>query len=137
MVFVKATEGDDAGVLPPTEMFAAVDRYTEELVKAGIFLAGAGLKPTAQSKRIVTDGKSRTAIDGPFAEAREVVAGFSIWEVKDMEEAVAWAMRAPDCMTGAVEIRPFYEVADLAHVLPPDPEGAAPRDPSRQKLGVA
>ncbi len=139
MVFFKATEDSEKGVLPPTEAFAVMDRFTEELVSAGVFVAGAGLKPSAQSKRIAVDGRSRTVIDGPFAETRELVAGFSIWEVKDMDEAIAWAKRFPDIPgpPGEIEIRPFFEVADLAHVLPPEPEDAAPRDETRQKLGVA
>jgi len=116
-----------------------MDRITEELVKAGIMVAGAGLKSSAHAKRIAFDGASRTVIDGPFAEARELVAGFSIWEVKDMDEAVAWAARFPNLVPGRseIEIRPFLEAADLAGVLPPEPEGAAPRDPLREKLGVA
>ncbi len=139
MVFSKVTETSESGELPPTEAFAAMDRFIEDLVQAGIFVAGAGLKPMSESKRIALDGASRTVIDGPFAEARELIAGFSIWEVKDMDEAMAWAMRCPNVMPGRneMEIRPFYEVADLAHVLPPDPEGAAPRDAARTKLGVA
>ena len=97
MVFAKATEGSELGEPTPEalEAFAAMDRFTEELVKAGVFVAGAGLKNYAQSKRIVFDGSSRTVIDGPFAESRELVAGFSIWEVKDMDEAMAWAKRCP------------------------------------------
>src|SRR4029453_1292983 len=103
MVFAKATE-DSKMDGPPTpeqlEAFAAMDRFTEELVKAGVFVAAAGLKNGAQAKRIVFDGRSRTVIDGPFAETRELVAGFSIWEVKDMDEAMAWAKRAPNPMPG-------------------------------------
>ena len=139
MVFFKANEGSDTGELPPTEAFEEMDRFTEELARAGIFVAGAGLKPMAQSKRVAFDGTSRTILDGPFAETRELVAGFSIWEVKDMDEAVAWAMRCPNVVPGPneMDIRPFYEAADLAHVLPPEPEDAAPRDPTRLKLGVA
>ena len=139
MVFIKATKESESGVLPPTEAFEAMDKITEELVNAGVMLAGAGLKPSAQSKRVVFDGPGRTVIDGPFAEARELVAGFYIWEVKDMDEAVAWATRFPNPGPGTteVEIRPFYEVADLADVLPPEPADAAPRDKTRQKLGVA
>ena len=95
MVFAKATEDSEKGVPPTPEAFAAMDRFTEELVKAGVFVAGAGLKNGAQAKRIVCDGPGRTVIDGPFAETRELVAGFSIWEVKDMDEAVAWAKRCP------------------------------------------
>ena len=139
MVLMKATEDSEKGVLPPTEAFEAMDRITEELVKAGVMVAGAGLKPSAQAKRIAFDGPSCTVIDGPFAETRELVAGFSIWEVKDMDEAVAWAKRFHTAMSGPseIEIRPFFEMADLADVLPPEPEDAAPRDPTRVKLGVA
>ena len=115
-----------------------MDRFTEELVKAGVFVAGAGLKNSAQAKRIVCEGPGRTVIDGPFAETRELVAGFSIWEVKDMDEAVAWAKRAPNpCRAKSeMEIRPFYEAADLAEFMTPE-ELAAPREGERGKLGVA
>jgi hypothetical protein len=115
-----------------------MDRFTEELVKAGVFVAGAGLKNSAQAKRIVCEGPGRTVIDGPFAETRELVAGFSIWEVKDMDEAVAWAKRSPNPMPGKseIEIRPFYEAADLAEFMTPE-ELSAPRDGERGKLGVA
>jgi hypothetical protein len=141
MVFHKASE-DSKMDGPPTpeqlEAFAAMDRFTEELVKAGVFVAAAGLKNGAQAKRIVFDGASRTVIDGPFAESRELVAGFSIWEVKDMDEAMAWANRAPTMpgTKGAMEIRPFYEAEDLAEFMTPE-ELAAPRDGERGKLGVA
>ena len=140
MVFAKATEGMTLGEPTPEalEAFAAMDRFTEELVKAGVFVAAAGLKNNPHSKRIVSDGVSRTVIDGPFAESRELVAGFSIWEVKDMEEAVAWAKRSPNPMPGKseIEIRPFYEAADLAEFMTPE-ELSAPRDGERGKLGVA
>src|SRR5215510_15133891 len=106
MVFAKASE-DSKMDGPPTpealEAFAAMDRFIEELVKAGVFVAGAGLKNSAEAKRIVFDGPGRTVIDGPFAEARELVAGFSIWEVKDMDEAVAWAKRSPNPSSGRSE----------------------------------
>ena len=140
MVFAKATENSKTGG-PPTpeqlEAFAAMDRFIEELVKAGVFVAGAGLKNGAQAKRIVCEGPRRTIIDGPFAETRELIAGFSIWEVKDMDEALAWAKRSPT-MPGKseMEIRPFYEAADLAEFITPE-ELAAPRDGDRGKLGVA
>ena len=139
MVFMKSTEANEQGVLPPTEAFEEMDRITEEMVRAGVFVAGAGLKPSSAGKRITFDGASRTVMDGPFAEARELVAGFCIWEVKDMDEAVAWASRFQSTVAGpaAIELRPFMEVSDLAHVLPPEPEDAAPRDATRQKLGVA
>ena len=141
MVFAIATEGSEKGAPPAPEAleaFAAMDAFTEELVKAGVLVAAAGLKPSAQSKRIVFDGASRTVIDGPFAEARELVAGFSIWEVKDMDEAVAWAKRSPNLMPGKseIEIRPFYEAADLAEFMTPE-ELSAPREGERGKLGVA
>lgn len=137
MVFVKATEDSEKGVFPSTEAFEAMDRFNEELAKAGIMVAGAGLKPTAQAKRIAFDGPSRTVIDGPFAETRELVAGFWLWEVKDMDEAVAWAKRCPNPMPGPseLEIRPFYEAEDLAEFLPP--EFLTPHGGTRDKLGLA
>jgi hypothetical protein len=138
MVFGKATQDSEKNAPPTAEAFAAMDRFIEELVKAGVFVAGAGLKNDAQAKRIVFEGPGRTVIDGPFAEARELVAGFSIWEVKDMEEAVAWAKRSPNPGSGRteMEIRPFFEAADLAEYLTPE-ELSAPRDGERGKLGVA
>ena len=141
MVFGKATE-DSKMDGPPTpeqlEAFAAMDRFQEELVKAGVFVAAAGLKNSTQAKRIVCEGDGRTIIEGPFAEARELVAGFSIWEVKDMDEAVAWAKRCPNPMPGPseIEIRPFFEAADLAEFLTPE-ELSTPHEGTRGKLGVA
>ncbi len=139
MVFAKASEGSGTVESPTPEMleaFAAMDRFTEELVQAGIFIAAAGLRNGAEAKRIVCEGHGRTVIDGPFAETRELVAGFSIWEVKDMDEAVAWAKRAPNPMPGKseIEIRPFFEAADLAEFMTPE-ELSAPRDGERGKLG--
>jgi len=139
MVFAMVGADSAMDMTPTPEMleaFAAMDRFTEELVTAGIMVAGAGLKPEA--KRIVCEGPGRTVIDGPFAESREIVAGFSIWEVKDMDEAVAWAKRAPNAMPGRsmMEIRPFYEAADLADFVTPE-ELATPREGERGKLGVA
>lgn len=141
MVFMKSTEAGEPDMTPTPEMleaFAAMDQFTEELVKAGVFVAGAGLKPAAESKRVVFDGASRTAVDGPFAEARELVAGFEIWEVKDMDEALAWAKRAPNPTggRGEIELRPFYEAADLADFVTPE-ELATPREGERGRLGVA
>jgi hypothetical protein len=120
------------------EAFAAMDHFTEELVQAGVFIAAAGLKNNHQAKRIVLEGSSRSVIDGPFAESRELIAGFSIWEVKDMDEAVAWAKRAPNAMPGKseMEIRPFYEAEDVAEFVPPEELGAL-REGARGKLGVA
>ena len=131
VVFVKATEDSEKGILPKPELFEAMGKYNEELVKAGIMLAGAGLKPTTQAKRIAFDGPGRTVIDGPFAETRELVAGFWLWEVKDMDEAVAWVKRCPNPMPGPseIEIRPFYEMADFAEILT--------SEVAREKLGAA
>ena len=138
MVFGKTTEDSEKGAPPTAEAFAAMDRFTEELVKAGVLVAGAGLKNSAQAKRVVFEGPGRTVIDGPFAESRELVAGFSIWEVKDMDEAVAWAKRSPNLSSGRseVELRPFLEAADLAEFLTPE-ELSTPREGTRGKLGVA
>jgi hypothetical protein len=137
MVLAKATEGMELGEPTPEalEAFAAMDGFTEELVKAGVFVAAAGLKNDAQGKRIVSDGSSRSVIDGPFAESRELIVGFSIWEVKDMDEAMAWAKRAP-MLPGEMEIRPFYEAEDLAEFVTPE-ELSTPREGERGKLGVA
>ena len=137
MVFAKMPA--DASMEPTpgqVEAFAAMDRYTEELVAAGVFVAAAGLKPESESKRIVDEGTERLVFDGPFTETREVVAGFSIWEVKDMDEALAWAMKAPNFGMGAVEIRPFFEATDLEGFVSPE-ELAAPREGERGRLGVA
>jgi hypothetical protein len=137
MVFAKVPADMSMDPTPEQlEAFAAMDRYTEELVAAGVFIAGAGLKPEAESKRIVDQGADRLVFDGPFTEAREVIAGFSIWEVKDMDEALAWARKAPNFGMGAVEIRPFFEAADLAGFVSPE-ELAAPRSGERGRLGVA
>ena len=142
MVFVKATEDSEKGIRPTPETaktFEAMSRFNEELRAAGVLLAMDGLKPSSQAKRVGFDGPRRAVIDGPFAETRELVAGFSIWEVKDMDEAMAWAKRAPNLMPGKkseMEIRPFYEAADLADFVTPK-ELATPRTGERGKLGVA
>lgn len=141
MVFAKAT-GESISDAPPTpeqlEAFAAMDRFIEELAAAGVFVAAAGLKNDAQAKRVLFEGESRTIIDGPFTESKELIAGFSIWNVKDMDEAVAWAKRSPSVTSGRseIELRPFYEAEDLADYITPE-ELAAPRDGERGKLGVA
>jgi hypothetical protein len=118
MVLVKATEDSEKGFLPTartTEMMEAMGRFNDELRNAGILLMADGLKPTSEAKRIAFDGPGRTVIDGPFAETRELVAGFWLWDVKDMDEAVAWVKRSPNPMPGPseIEIRPLYEMADL------------------------
>jgi hypothetical protein len=115
MVLVKATDDSEKGLLPTTEAMEAMGRFNDELRKAGIMLMGDGLKPSSQGKRIAFDGPGRAVIDGPFSETGELVAGFWLWEVKDMDEAVAWVKRCPNPMPGPseIEIRPLYEMADL------------------------
>ena len=118
MVLVKATEDSEKGFFPTpetTEMMEAMGRFNDELANAGILRAGDGLKPSSQGKRIAFDGPSRTVIDGPFAATRELVAGFWLWDVKDMDEAVAWVKRCPNPMPepSEIEIRPLHEMADL------------------------
>lgn len=138
MVFVKAAELGDAKAPTPEELeaFAAMDRFTEELVTAGVFVAAAGLKTGAEAKRITFDGTELVIVDGPFAESKEVVAGFSIWQVRDMNEALAWVKRAPLTADSIMEILPFYEAEDLAAFVTPE-ELATPRSGERGKLGVA
>lgn len=124
MVIVKATKDSEAGVMPTTELFEAMGKFNEELVKAGIMLAGDGLKPSSQGKRVAFDGPRRSVIDGPFAETRELVAGYWIWQVKDMAEAVEWVKRCPNPMPGPseIEIRPFYEMSDFGDAVTPEIE---------------
>jgi hypothetical protein len=118
MVLVKATEDSEKGFVPTTEtmeMMEAMGRFNDELRNAGILRVADGLKPSSQGKRIAFDGSGRTVIDGPFAQTRELVAGFWLWDVKDMDEAVAWVKRCPNPMPGPseIEIRPLYETADF------------------------
>ena len=135
MVMVKATEESEAGVLPSTELLAAMGKYNEELLAAGIMQAGEGLKPSSQGKRVAFDGPGRTVIDGPFAQTRELVAGFWLWEVKDLAEAVEWVKRCPNPMTGPseIEIRPLYEAADFGEAV--TPEVAEIFERTREKIG--
>jgi hypothetical protein len=123
MVMVKATEDSEAGTMPTAELLEAMGKYNEELTKAGIMLAGEGLKASSNGKRVAFDGAKRSVIDGPFAETRELVAGFWLWDVKDMAEAVEWVKRCPNPMPGPseIEIRPLYEFADFSDVMTPDP----------------
>ncbi len=125
MVFVKATEDSENGFEPTPEtmgMMEAMGKFNEELINAGILLAGDGLKPSSAGKRVAFDGPGRSVIDGPFAETRELVAGFWLWEVKDMDEAVAWVKRCPNPMLGPseIEIRPLYEMADFEEAMTPE-----------------
>jgi hypothetical protein len=123
IVFVKATQNSEAGAPPSQELFEQMTRYNEELVKAGIMLSGDGLQPSRRGKRIVFDGSEPTVVDGPFAETKELVAGFWVWKVKSIEEAVEWARRCPNPMpgeTGVLEIRPVYELDDFGEGLTPE-----------------
>jgi hypothetical protein len=122
MVIVKATRDSEAGVLPSKELITAMGNYNEELVKAGIMLAGEGLKPSSQGKRLRFSGTRRTVIDGPFSETKELIAGYWIWQVRSMEEAVEWLKRCPNPMPGEseVEIRPVFEAADFGENLTPE-----------------
>ena len=137
MVIVKASQASEAGAMPDGELLAAMGRFNEELVKAGIMLAGEGLKPSSQAKRVRFDGTTRTVTDGPFAETRELVAGYWLWEVKDMDEAVAWVKRCPNPMMTAsdIDIRPVYELADFEAIMTPEAE--AVHDRVAEKLGPA
>ena len=136
MVLVKATKDSEAGILPSTELLEAMGKFNEELVNAGIMLAGEGLHPSSKGKRIAFDGPNRTVIDGPFAATSELVCGFWMWQVKDMAEAVAWAKRCPNPMPGPseLEIRPVFEVADFGDAL--SPELAAQEDKLREQLAA-
>jgi hypothetical protein len=122
MVIVKATKDSEAGVLPTAELLTAMGRYNEALAKAGIIVAGDGLKPTRFGKRVRFEGKNRTVSDGPFTETKELVAGFWLWNVRSMDEAVEWVKRCPNPMPteSEIEIRPVYELEDFGDVVPPD-----------------
>ena len=123
MVIVKATKKSEAGVLPDTKLLADMGAYNEQLVKAGIMLAGDGLKPSSTGKRIKFVGPKKTVVDGPFAETKELVAGFWIWQVRSMDEAVEWAKRCPNPMPGEeaeLEIRPVFEAEDFGENFTPE-----------------
>ena len=124
MVIVKATKASEAGKLPSKELLAEMGKFNEELVKAGIMLDGDGLKPSSKGKRVrFSAGKKRTVIDGPFTETKELVAGYWIWQVKSLDEAVEWVRRCPDPMPGEeseLEIRPFYEPEDFGAEYGPE-----------------
>jgi hypothetical protein len=128
MIFVKATKDSEAGLKPSDEMakmFEDMGRFNQQLIDAGIMKEGDGLKPTSHAKRVKFDGADRTVIDGPFTkDVNELVAGYWIWEVKDMNEAIAWVKKCPNPMMGPseIEIRPFYEMADFEGVLTPEAE---------------
>jgi hypothetical protein len=122
MVMVKATSESEAGKMPGTELLAAMGNFNEELVKAGVMLAGEGLHPSVRGKRVQFSGSRRTVIDGPFAETKELVAGFWLWQVRSMEEAIEWVRRCPNPMEGdsEIEIRPLFEAADFGAEFTPE-----------------
>jgi len=123
MVIVKATKNSEAGVMPSEKLLSDMGKYNEELVKAGIMQAGEGLHPSVKGKRIQFSGTRRTVVDGPFPETKELIAGFWMWKVKSMEEAVSWARRCPDPMPGEdaeLEIRPVFEAEDFGAEFTPE-----------------
>jgi hypothetical protein len=122
MVMVKATHESEAGQMPSMELLTAMGKYNEQLVKAGVMLAGEGLHPSVKGKRVLFSGKNRTVIDGPFAETKELVAGFWLWQVRSMEEAIEWVRRCPNPMQGDsyIEIRPVFEAEDFGAEFAPE-----------------
>ena len=135
MVMVKATTDSEAGAMPSTELLEAMGKFNEELVNAGVMLAGEGLHPSARGVRVAFDGPQRRVIDGPFAETRELVAGFWLWEVRSMDEAIEWAKRCPNPMPGPseLEIRPIFKAEDFGAEF--TPELRAQEEALRQRLG--
>ena len=122
MVLIKATEESEAGVMPSEELLTAMGNYNEELVKAGVMLAGEGLQPSAHGKRVKFTGNKRSVIDGPFTETKELIAGFWIWQVRSLQEAVEWVRRMPNPMNSEsiVEIRPVFEAEDFGNEFTPE-----------------
>ena len=122
MVIVKATAESEAGVMPSQELRAAMGKFNEELVKAGVMRAGEGLTPSARGARVTFSGKQRHVVDGPFAETKELVAGFWLWQVKSLDEAIAWVRRCPNPMEGesVIEIRPVFEADDFGEAFTPE-----------------
>ena len=122
MVMVKATKESEAGVMPKKELLEAMLKYNEELVKAGIMLAGEGLQPSSKGARVRFSGKKRTVIDGPFTETKELVAGYWLWQVRSLEEAIEWVKRCPNPMESEseIEIRQIFETEDFGEVMTPE-----------------
>ena len=119
MVIVKASKESEAGILPGKELLTEMGKFNEQLVKAGIMLAMDGLHPTAKGKRVRFSGKTRTVIDGPFAETKELIGGYWVWQVRSMDEAVEWLKRAPFDGGTEIEIRPVFEAADFGEEFTP------------------
>jgi hypothetical protein len=123
MVLVKATEDSEAGVMPTEQLLSEMMKFNEELVKAGVMLAGDGLRPSSEGVRVTFSGSERKVINGPFAETKELLAGYWLWEVKSIDEAIEWVKRAPDPMPGTegvIEIRPVFEADDFGDELTPE-----------------
>jgi hypothetical protein len=122
MVIVKATAESEAGEMPSQQLLTEMGNYNEELVKAGVMLAGEGLHPSSKGKRVLFSGRNRTVTDGPFAETKELIAGFWMWQVKSMDEAVEWVKRCPNPMQGesTIEIRPVFEMEDFGEAMTPE-----------------
>jgi len=123
MVIIKATKSSETGQMPSEKLLADMGQFNEELVKAGIMLAGEGLHPSSKGKRVRFAGGKKTVFDGPFAETKELIAGYWIWKVKSMEEAIDWVKRCPDPMpeeTAEIEIRPVFEAEDFGQALTPE-----------------
>jgi hypothetical protein len=120
MIIVKASKESEAGEMPSTELLAAMGNYNEELVKAGVMLAGDGLHPTSKGVRVRFDGKKRAVIDGPFAETKELIAGFWIWQVKSRDEAIEWLKRAPFDGGTEIEVRQVFEAEDFGEEFTPE-----------------
>jgi hypothetical protein len=123
MVIVKATKNSEAGALPDEKLLTAMGKYNEELVKAGVMLAGEGLHPSSRGKRVRFAGGTKTVTDGPFAETKELIAGFWLWQVKSMDEAIEWLKRCPDPMPGEesiIEVRPVFEAEDFGKEFTPE-----------------
>lgn len=122
LILVKATKDSEAGAMPSEQMLAEMGRYNEELVKAGVMLSGEGLHPSSKGARVKFSGKSRTVVDGPFAETKELVAGFWLWQVKSLDEAIAWVKRCPNPMLedSEIEIRQVFETEEFGDELTPE-----------------
>ena len=120
MVMVKGDKNSEAGILPDKKLFEEMGKFNEQLAKAGVILAAEGLKPTSSGKKVRFSGDTRTVIDGPFTESKEIIAGFWLWQVRSMEEAVEWLKRAPFGGGAEIELRPVYETEDFGDVITPE-----------------
>jgi len=134
MVIVPASKESEAGVLPDTKILTEMGKFNEELVKAGVMLAGEGLQPTTKGKRVKFSGATPTVIDGPFTESKQLVTGFWLWQVKSMDEAVAWIKKAPFGGGTVIELRQVFETEDFGDALPPDLKEAEDRMRAKSSL---